>query len=186
MRIGKTGSPNGLHSELNSCEAAMQTDESAPEDRAGLCPDQSATETTASPSRPPSRQSRRAALISTIEGEMVPRLLMLCRTAGPEQGGAGCTCETADAGDVEELARLLVAHGPEMARAFVEAVRRRGVPYERICVGLLAPAARRLAEQWEHRDFGKSELKLGQDGLLTVLREIGNAARADRNVTHDD
>ena len=103
----------------------MQTDESAPEDRAGFCPDQSATETTASPSRPPSRQSRRAALISTIEGEMVPRLLMLCRTAGPEQGGAGCTCETADAGDVEELARLLVAHGPEMARAFVEAVRRR-------------------------------------------------------------
>jgi hypothetical protein len=50
-------------------------------------------------------------------------------------------------------------------------------------VGLLAPAARRLAEQWERRDFGKSELTLGLTGLRTVLLEIGNAAKNERHVS---
>jgi hypothetical protein len=163
----------------------MQTDDSAPEDRAGHSTDQFATEGTVDRSRPIGSQSRQAALISTIEGEMVPRLLMLCRTAGAEQDSAGSPGRTTDAWDVEELARLLVAHGPEIAWAFVEAVSRRGVPYERICLRLLAPAARRLAEQWEHRSFGKSELALGLDGIRTVLLEIGNAARNDRRVSND-
>ena len=150
----------------------MQTDDSAPEDRAA--------DATADSPRTRSVHSRRAALISTIEGEMVPRLLMLCRTAEVDPHSAGFPVEATDPWDVEEFARLLVAHGPEIAWAFVEAVHERGVPYERICVGLLAPAARRLAEQWEHRDFGKSELSLGLDGLRTVLMEIGTAARNDR------
>ena len=52
-------------------------------------------------------------------------------------------------------------------------------------VMLLAPAARRLAEQWEHRDFGKSELTLGLHGLRTVLLEIGNAAKNERHVSRE-
>jgi len=163
----------------------MQTDDSAPEDRAVHCTDQSATETTADPARPRSGHSRRTSLISTIEGEMVPRLLMLSRTAGAEQDSAGSPGNATNPWEVEELARLLVAHSPEIARAFVEAVSQRGVPYERICVGLIAPAARRLAEQCKHRDFGKSELALGLDGLRTVLLEIGNAAKNDRHASHD-
>jgi hypothetical protein len=160
----------------------MQTDNSAHENRAGHGTDQFATEGTTDQSRPRTSQSRQAALISTIEGEMVPRLLMLCRTAEVEHERASSPGRTTDDWDVEELARLLVAHGPDVAWAFVESVRQRGVPYERICVLLLAPAARRLAEQWEHQDFGKSELALGLDGLRTVLHEIGNAAKNDRQV----
>ena len=163
----------------------MQKNNSAPEDSADHFREQSATDTNANASPLRLGDPRRASLVSTIEGEMVPRLLMLCRTSAAEQYRANCSCETTDRWDVEELARLLVAHGPEAARAFVEAVRQRGVSYERICVGLLAPAARRLAEQWEHQDFGRSELKLGQDGLLKVLREIGNAAKNDRDLSYD-
>jgi hypothetical protein len=110
---------------------------------------------------------------------------MLSRTTRTEQDSVGDRGVAADAWDVEEFARLLVAHGPDIAWAFVEAVRQRGVPYERICVRLIAPAARRLAEQWAHRDFGKSELTLGLDGLRTVLLEIGNAAKIDRHAPHD-
>jgi hypothetical protein len=153
----------------------MQTDDSAPKDRA----------TAAEPSPPRTGHSRRAALISTIEGEMVPRLLMLRRTTGSEQSGASSADKATEPGDVEELARLLVAHGPEIAWAFVEAAHLRGVSYDRICVGLLAPAARRLAEQWEHRDVGKSELTLGLDGLRTVLLEIGNAAKNERHTSRE-
>jgi len=160
----------------------MQTDNSPSENRAGHCTDQFASEGRADQARPGASQSRQAALISTIEGEVVPRLLMLCRTAEVEHQRANSPGRTTDDWDVEELARLLVAHGPEVAWGFVEAVHQRGVPYERICVLLLAPAARRLAEQWEHQDFGKSELALGLDGLRTVLHEIGNAAKNDRQV----
>jgi len=116
---------------------------------------------------------------------MVPRLLMLSRAPGALQDAAESPGKKANPWDVEELARLLVAHGPEIAWAFVEAVRLRGVSYEHICLELLAPAARRLAEQWEHRDFGKSELVLGLDGLCTVLVEIGNAAKNDRHISTD-
>ncbi len=162
----------------------MQTDDSAPENREGHS--SVAATATAHPSAPPRNgHARRAALISTIEGEMVPRLLMLCRSAGPEQSTTGSPGKTTEPWDVEELARLLVAHGPEIAWAFVEAAHRRGVTYDRICVGLLAPAARRLAEQWEHRDFGKSELTLGLHGLRTVLLEIGNAAKNERHGSRD-
>lgn len=133
-----------------------------------------AEETAAAPPR--SSDSRRAALISTLEGEVVPRLLMLCRTANAQQASAGSR-KTTDRWDVEELARLLVAHGPETAWAFVEAVRQRGVPHERICLDLLVPVAHRLAEQWERRDFGHPELTLGLEGLLMVVVEIGKAAK---------
>ena len=116
---------------------------------------------------------------------MVPRLLMLCRTVGPEHTMTGFPGKTTEPWDVEELARLLVAHGPDIAWAFVEAAHRRGISYDRLCVGLLAPAARRLAEQWEHRDVGKSELTLGLHGLRTVLVEIGNAAKNERHVSRE-
>jgi hypothetical protein len=161
----------------------MQTDDSALQDRADLCTDRSATESTGNASLPSSSDSRRAALISAIEGEVVPRLLMLCRSAGAERDSAGSRGMTTDRWDVEELARLLVAHGPDTAWAFVESVRQRGVPHERICLELLAPTAHRLAEQWEHRDFGNPELAHGLDGLLTVLLRIGHAARKDAHVS---
>ena len=164
----------------------MQTEDSAPEDRETHSSDPLAAASAAHPpATPRSGHARRAALISTIEGEMVPRLLMLCRTSGPGQNTADSPGKTTEPWDVEELARLLVAHGPEIAWAFVEAAHRRGVSYDRICVGLLAPAARRLAEQWERRDFGKSELTLGLHGLRTVLLEIGNAAKNERHVSRE-
>ena len=147
----------------------MQTDDSTPP----------AAEDTSGASSPRGSDARRAAMISTLEGEMVPRLLMLCRTASAEQVGASSHGKTTDRWDVEEFTRLLVLHGPEMAWAFVEAIRQRGVPHERICLDLLAPAAHRLAEQWEHRDFGNPELRLGLDGLLMVLAQIGRVANTN-------
>jgi hypothetical protein len=175
----------------------MRTDDFVTEERAGDCDDRTVSEATADPARRPREQSRRAALIRTIEGEMVPRLLMLCREAGAERVRAGAAAQTSpwtagpwttgpgdiEAWDVEELARLLVAHGPEMAREFVETVRQRGVPYESICVELLAPTARRLAEQWEQWDLGYSDLALSLGNLTAVVLEIGAAGKVDSSLS---
>jgi len=121
----------------------------------------------------------RRAITSTIEGDIVPRLLLMCRThiAGQDQPPMPASPHP---WDIDELARLLIAHGPETAWSFVEAVRHRGVPAHRICLELLAPTAHRLAEQWEQREFGEPELALGLDRLLTVLLGMERVASSSR------
>lgn len=143
------------------CEAAMQLEDS-PSDCTG-----------------DEDESRRCAeLVGVIEGEILPRLLLLCRSSGP----AARAQPAARTGDDEaaELARLLVAHGANMAREFIEAVRQSGVPYPVICTELLAPAARQLVDRWEQRDLGYGDLANGLDALRAVVSDIGGPARSAR------
>jgi hypothetical protein len=126
---------------------------------------------------------RHATLVSTIEGEIVPRLLMLCRSASPVRATPGHSAGALEPGDVEELARLLLAHGPGMACEYVETIRQRGTPYERICLDLLAPTARRLVDRWEQQEFSYPELTSGLDALHAVVLEVSGAARSDRPVS---
>jgi hypothetical protein len=126
---------------------------------------------------------RRAALVSTIEGEIVPRLLMLCRAATPARAESGPARQALEPADVDELARLLLAHGPAMACAWVETIRQRGAPYDRICLDLLAPTARRLVEGWENQDFSYAALTGSLDALHAVVLEVSGAARSARPVS---
>jgi hypothetical protein len=121
----------------------------------------------------------RATLISTLEGEIVPRLLMLSRSAGRAMTSAGAASTATGPDDVEELARVLLAHCPDSAQEFVEAVRQRGVPYDRICLGLLIPAAQHLAERWERRELSYQQLSLGLNTLRTVVVDVGGAAESN-------
>lgn len=156
----------------------MATERFDAEDSACLGMDHAVPDAKANQRRPPSDSSRRAALTSMIEGEIVPRLLMLFRSAGPAKAGVGAASTATDPDDVEELARVLLAHCPEAAHEFVEAVRHRGVAYDRICLGLLIPAAHCLAERWERRELSFQELALGLNALHAVVREIGGAAES--------
>jgi hypothetical protein len=119
---------------------------------------------------------RRAGLVNTIEGEIIPRLLM--SVAALNRGGVSFNANqpTAEAGDVMELARLLLAHEPAVAAAFVEIIRQRGTPPERICVDLLAPTARRLGELWEQDACDFAQLTAGLRRLQSLLRQVGTAA----------
>jgi hypothetical protein len=130
-----------------------------------------------------SEHPRRAALVSTIEGEIVPRLLMLRRSATPAPAEAGPEQGALDPDDVDELARLLVAHGPGLACAWVETIRQRGAPYDRICLDLLAPAAQRLVARWESQHFSYAELRNGLDALHAVVLEVSGAARSARPIS---
>jgi hypothetical protein len=118
-------------------------------------------------------------MINTIEAEIVPRMLLLLRQTGAVEAGPDLVPDPIDEGDVDELARLLLGHGVEVAGAFVEVVRQRGVPDGLICLRLLAPAVQRLAERWERQDLGYPELAVGLSGLQTLLLEVSR-------VSHDD
>jgi hypothetical protein len=116
-------------------------------------------------SRLTSEDARYARLVRTIEGEIVPRLLM----SRPAPGSSSPSTEVAE---VAELARLLLVHEGEIASQFVHMLRQHGAPVERICLELLAPAARQLGELWARDACDFAALTTGLTRLHAVLREV--------------
>jgi hypothetical protein len=107
-------------------------------------------------------EARYARLVRVIEGEIVPRLMM----------SRAAAATSAPSADVAELARLLLVHEGEIASEFVHMLRQHGALPERICLDLLAPAARRLGELWARDACDFDELTTGLDRLRAVLREV--------------
>lgn len=157
----------------------METELSDADDSACLGADGVVPAIKAHQRRTPSDSSRRASMISVVEGEIVPRLLLLYGSARPAKTRVGASSTATGPDDVEELARVLLAHCPEAAYEFVEAVRHRGVAYDRICLGLLIPAAQRLAERWERRELSYHDLTQGLNALHAVVLGIGGAVESD-------
>jgi len=122
---------------------------------------------------------RMARLVRTIEGEIVPRLVMARRgvrvavPAGPD-GGKG-----PDDADVRELVRLLLVHDVVVASAYVDTVRQRGASLEGVCLRLLAPAARELGLLWEEDECDFMQVTVGLCRLHHVLRELSPEFRPD-------
>ncbi len=135
--------------------------------------------------RPKSAASRMepeqlAGLVRTIEGEIVPRLLIALRSRCIPKSVPSALPRSAGPDDVSELVRLLIARGPVEAAAFVDSVRLRGTPLNRICLDLLAPAARQLGTMWEREQCTFGDLSYGLSGLHSLLKEVSAAGRGDR------
>lgn len=132
----------------------------------------------------PERQSseseiRMARLVRTIEGEIVPRLVLARRvTKVPEENGAR-DHRAPDDCDVRELVRLLLAHDVAVVSAYVETVRQRGATLELICLKLLAPAARELGLLWEEDECDFMQVTVGLCRLHQLLRELSPEFRCD-------
>jgi methanogenic corrinoid protein MtbC1 len=122
---------------------------------------------------------RLARLMRTIEGEIVPRLVMTRRpqaaTVGPEGPEVIYYDDTLDELDVKEFVRLLLAHDPGVASAFVDTVLNRGASLEAVCLELLAPAARELGLLWEEDACDFMQVTVGLCRLHQVLRELSPA-----------
>jgi methanogenic corrinoid protein MtbC1 len=118
---------------------------------------------------------RMASLVRTIEGEIIPRLMLAHRFAPerslfPETQGRSPGVE-----DVAELSRLVLAHEADVAASFVAAMRAQGMPLETIFLELLTPTARRLGELWEADLCDFTQVTVGLWRLQQVLRELGPA-----------
>jgi hypothetical protein len=172
--------PNLLHSRKDT---AMQSDDSARDARWNACSDAIGAEASDGTSPRSSKDQRRAALIRTIEGAIVPRLLMVRRSTGLPQTQIDSNGLAPEPADVAEFARLILAHGPAMACEFVETLRQQGAPFDRICLDLIAPTAQHLLELCEQQSFGAAELTSGLNALHAVLIEISGAARSGRGIS---
>lgn len=130
-------------------------------------------------------QQRFATLVRTIEAEIVPRLLIGCRSSGGMRTVDGCDCTEPDDCDVEELARILVTHGSGMASQFVNVIHHRGAPYQRICLDLLVPTAHKLVAGWEQQHISYPQLGQGLEALRELVQEVSKAAKLSRPVSLD-
>jgi len=117
-------------------------------------------------------EERMRALARVIEAEIVPRLLVSLGASNRARASAGVPNPHPGSEDVDELARLLLAHECEVACAFVQILRQRGTPAERICMDLLAPVARRLGKLWEQDVCDFTEFTQGLERLHRVLQEV--------------
>jgi len=124
-------------------------------------------------------EERMARLVRTIEGEIVPRLVMSRRVMcvpAPVADGAG---RGPDEADVRELVRLLLAHDVVVASAYVDMVRQRGASLEGVCLHLLAPSARELGLLWEEDQCDFMQVTVGLCRLHHLLRELSPEFRPE-------
>jgi methanogenic corrinoid protein MtbC1 len=118
---------------------------------------------------------RMARLVRTIEGEIVPRLVLARRVSSNPEAVNMRQVRPPDACDVTELVRLLLAHDTGVGSAYVETVRQRGASLEMICLDLLAPAARELGLLWEEDECDFMQVTVGLCRLHQVLRDLSPA-----------
>lgn len=114
---------------------------------------------------------RKARLIRTIEGEIIPRLLVsfagsLSKAVAPPSEDAAM-----------RLAQLVLAGQQIDPADILRLIDQEGSPrLERACLGLIAPAARRLGEIWERNGCDIEQLLAGLGRLESVIRAVNASA----------
>jgi len=104
-----------------------------------------------------------------IESDIIPRMLVAHATyAAAMSPGSGCITEA----DLESFAPLAVTLEAHDLLAEVEAFMRRGIPVEQIFIELLAPAARKLGEDWTADRLDFLDVTMALWRLQEVLREV--------------
>jgi methanogenic corrinoid protein MtbC1 len=129
---------------------------------------------------PSEAELRMERLVRTIEGEIVPRLVLSRRSQKGVQRARVQTARSPDELDVKELVRLL-SHDVGVSSAYVETVRQRGATLENICLDLLAPAARELGKLWEDDECDFMQVTVGLCRLHQLLRELSPEFRGDED-----
>ncbi len=110
-------------------------------------------------------------LAKTIEGEIIPRLLLAHQAdLSPERSIASPGELTPD--DVQEFGALVLALDNTRAYAFIEQKRAEGRSLESVIMDLLAPAASYLGELWKADRCSFTEVTVGLSRLRQMLRDL--------------
>ena len=115
-----------------------------------------------------------AALVSTVESEIVPRLLMhsVSKRQAVRQGEARWR---PGVDELAEFAGLLIWHDAGTAAAYVTAQLQQGTALPTLYVELLAPTARLLSGLRRSGQFGRLRVMLARYRLLRVMRQLRRA-----------
>ena len=111
-------------------------------------------------------------LAATIEDEVIPRLWLSQRAHIHEIHTDVTPVSQADEGCIDEFVRLLLTDELEVAYAYIDSVRVRGVTLSAVFLELLAPAARALGEMWEDDRVGFADVTVALCRLHAVMRNL--------------
>jgi methanogenic corrinoid protein MtbC1 len=114
-------------------------------------------------------------LVKTIEGEIVPRLMLAHRRESVMQTPAASD-RSGPAPDIDSFVQyvLRTADMDTLGR-YVESLRARGATLDTIYLDLFAPAARRLGQMWEDDLCGFSEVTIGLCRLQQLVHRLSLA-----------
>lgn len=121
------------------------------------------------------------ALLRTIEGEVIPRLILAHRSA---RRVPAAPCESSGSGprpspaDVERFAALVLGGRAGDALAYVQGLQTLGMTSETIFLDVLAPAARIFGEMWESERTDFVEVTVALRRLQNIAHEL-TPGRAD-------
>lgn len=143
----------------------------------GRVPDRRDSEAAARPAKREGSVDRgRAAagldrLLSTIEGEIIPRLVLAHRSHRPHATepvtGAGVSVR-----QVGTFTGMLLTSEFDSARDYIDELQADGIALDRVYLELLAPAARKLGEMWAADECDFTAVTLGLWRLQRLLHEF--------------
>ncbi len=143
-------------------QSGDQADGAVAEREAALSPDRGAG------------RSRASRLIQTIEGEVIPRLMLQHRGLAP----ARCPAESlsrAGPAEVLELVRLILSGHAEAPSAYVSELLDGRLSIESAYLDLLAPAARHFGVLWEEDRADFVQVTLALRRLQEIAHELSPA-----------
>lgn len=118
---------------------------------------------------------RLASLVSTIEGEVIPRLVLAHRNGALPPLPLGPRPMLPDANAVAEFAQLAIGQDAAFLAAHIQKMRARGLTIESLYLNLLAPTARHLGAMWDDDlcDFATVTMALWR--LQQVVRNLSSS-----------
>lgn len=127
----------------------------------------------------------RQALLSTLEQNIIPRLLKAHALPGYAPDLGALTGRPVGVAEVKELVRLLLLNDDRPARDWVGDLRQRGIPVETLYVDLLAMAARLLGELWAEDLCSFADVTVGVGRLQQILRDHSAGLLSRQHDTSD-
>lgn len=131
--------------------------------------------------RPAVSARESSALLKTIEGEVIPRLVLAHRRQGlgPTARDAGDGKTQILSAQVEQLCGMLRQGHDAEALAYVQELHALGVDRDTLYLDLLAPAARWFGAEWENECADFVEVTVGLRRLQKLARSLSAEAGED-------
>jgi len=121
-------------------------------------------------------ERRIAGLVRTIEGEIIPRLMLAHSARGHELVSAsGSPGRQVEPEHIDAMVGAVMAEDTAAALLLVRSLTSSGVSLEAIYLDLLSPAARKLGDRWEADFCSFTDVTIGLWRLQEVMHEVGMA-----------
>lgn len=120
-----------------------------------------------------------------MELDLIPRLLAHTRGQASLPDGTVITAHVLALMDVNRFMQACLSDDEERCPAIVNDLIEAGLPLERICLDLLAPAARALGKGWEEDEVDFLEVTLGLGRMQRVVRDLGRRVAAETLLSAD-